>query len=195
MGQLTERSEPTRRLGGASFSLCRLEAVRPRENGWHEPYESRGSRTDLWGTGGEIPPVYPASQKQPSITNAPGRLGARGRSGYLAPAARGAVSDAPLVAVKFVRMTNVIFVAVQLACARVGLHQESVSKASLAKHSAVGRAVAVRSNMAGGCVRMNSVGVFPPCRFALSPIFGHELERSLCARHSLCRRVDIPRSI
>jgi hypothetical protein len=30
-------------------------------NGWHEPYESRGSRTDLWGTGGEIPPVYPAT--------------------------------------------------------------------------------------------------------------------------------------
>jgi len=28
--------------------------------GLHEPYESRGSRTDLWGTGGEIPPVYPA---------------------------------------------------------------------------------------------------------------------------------------
>jgi hypothetical protein len=28
--------------------------------GWHEPYESRGSRTDLWATGGEIPPVDPA---------------------------------------------------------------------------------------------------------------------------------------
>ena len=26
-----------------------------------EPYELRGSRTDLWGTGGEIPPVYPAT--------------------------------------------------------------------------------------------------------------------------------------
>ena len=25
-----------------------------------EPYELRGSRTDLWATGGEIPPVYPA---------------------------------------------------------------------------------------------------------------------------------------
>jgi hypothetical protein len=35
-------------------------AKRPQEEGWHEPYESRGSCTDLWGTGGEIPPVYPA---------------------------------------------------------------------------------------------------------------------------------------
>jgi hypothetical protein len=47
MGQLTEMNEPTRRLGGASFSLCRFEAVRHRENGWHEPYELRGSRTVL----------------------------------------------------------------------------------------------------------------------------------------------------
>ena len=30
-------------------------------NGWHEPYESRDSRTDLWGTGGVNPPVYPTS--------------------------------------------------------------------------------------------------------------------------------------
>ncbi len=42
----------------------RLATVRWFANGWHEPYESRGSRTDLWGTGGEIPPVYPAGQKQ-----------------------------------------------------------------------------------------------------------------------------------
>ena len=27
--------------------------------GWHEPYKPRGLRTDLWGTGGEIPPVSP----------------------------------------------------------------------------------------------------------------------------------------
>jgi hypothetical protein len=40
--------------------LRRLETVRSHENGWQEPYESRGSRTDLRGTGGEIPPVYPA---------------------------------------------------------------------------------------------------------------------------------------
>ena len=47
MGQLTERSEPTRRLGGAGFFLCGLEVVRHRENGWHEPYELRGSCTVL----------------------------------------------------------------------------------------------------------------------------------------------------
>ena len=39
--------------------LRRLEAERFQEYGWQEPYESRGSRTVLWGTGGEIPPVYP----------------------------------------------------------------------------------------------------------------------------------------
>ena len=43
-----------------SISLRRLEAERPRENGWQEPYELRGSRTVVWGTGGETPPVYPA---------------------------------------------------------------------------------------------------------------------------------------
>ncbi len=42
------------------FFLRRLETARFQEDGWHEPYESRGSRTVLWGTGGEIPPVYPA---------------------------------------------------------------------------------------------------------------------------------------
>ena len=42
------------------YLLRRLAAVRLQEDGWHEPYESRGSRTDLRGTGGEIPPVYPA---------------------------------------------------------------------------------------------------------------------------------------
>ena len=41
------------------FFLRRPETVRFRENGWQEPYESRGSRTVLWGTGGETPPVYP----------------------------------------------------------------------------------------------------------------------------------------
>jgi len=39
--------------------LRRLETVRFQADGWQEPYESRGSRTDLRGTGGEIPPVYP----------------------------------------------------------------------------------------------------------------------------------------
>ena len=46
--------------GRSQFSLCRCEAERLHAEGSHEPYESRGSRTDLWGTGGEIPPVYPA---------------------------------------------------------------------------------------------------------------------------------------
>jgi hypothetical protein len=63
MGQFTERNEPTRRLGGASFSPRRLGAVRRQENGWQEPYELRGSRTVLGGTGGEIPPVYSTMQQ------------------------------------------------------------------------------------------------------------------------------------
>ena len=41
------------------FFLRRLETVRFQENGWQEPCESRGSRTVLRGTGGEIPPGYP----------------------------------------------------------------------------------------------------------------------------------------
>jgi hypothetical protein len=41
------------------FFLRQLETVRFQENGWQEPYESRGSRGVLRGTGGEIPPVYP----------------------------------------------------------------------------------------------------------------------------------------
>jgi hypothetical protein len=41
------------------FFLRRLETVRFQEDGWQEPYESRDSRTVLWGTGGETPPVYP----------------------------------------------------------------------------------------------------------------------------------------
>ena len=31
------------------FFLRMLETVRFQKNGWQEPYESRGSRTDLWG--------------------------------------------------------------------------------------------------------------------------------------------------
>jgi hypothetical protein len=41
------------------YFLHRLETERSHENGWQEPYESRGSRTVLRGTGGETPPVYP----------------------------------------------------------------------------------------------------------------------------------------
>jgi len=44
------------------FFVRRLETVRFQENGWQEPCESRGSCTDLRGTGGEIPPVYPTHQ-------------------------------------------------------------------------------------------------------------------------------------
>jgi len=43
------------------FFLRRLEAGRFQEDGWQEPYESRDSRTVLWGTGGETPPVYPTT--------------------------------------------------------------------------------------------------------------------------------------
>jgi len=39
--------------------LCRLEIERFQEDGWQEPYESRGSRTELWEAGGGIPLVYP----------------------------------------------------------------------------------------------------------------------------------------
>jgi len=41
------------------YFLHRLETERSQENGWQEPCESRGSRTDLWGRGGEIPLRYP----------------------------------------------------------------------------------------------------------------------------------------
>jgi hypothetical protein len=39
--------------------LRRLGTERFQEQGWQEPSESRDSRTVLWGTGGETPPVYP----------------------------------------------------------------------------------------------------------------------------------------
>jgi hypothetical protein len=42
--------------------LRRLEAERFQGYGWQEPYESRGSRTDLGGPGGEIPPGYSTSK-------------------------------------------------------------------------------------------------------------------------------------
>jgi hypothetical protein len=46
MSQFAERfSQPE--MGGANFFLCRLEAERLQEYGWQEPYESRGSRTDV----------------------------------------------------------------------------------------------------------------------------------------------------
>ena len=61
MSQLTASDgQPRQGGGGAGFFLCRRETARSQAEGWQEPYESRGSRTDLRGTGGEIPPVYPA---------------------------------------------------------------------------------------------------------------------------------------
>ena len=45
--------------GGAGFFLRMLETVRFQAEGWQEPCESRGSRTDLWEPGGEIPLGYP----------------------------------------------------------------------------------------------------------------------------------------
>ena len=40
-----------------------FETVRFQVEGWQEPCESRGSRTDLWGRGGEIPLRYPTLSK------------------------------------------------------------------------------------------------------------------------------------
>ncbi len=45
--------------GEPDFFLRRPETVRSQEEGWQEPCESRGSRTDLWERGGEIPLRYP----------------------------------------------------------------------------------------------------------------------------------------
>jgi hypothetical protein len=44
------------------FFLRRLAAVKSQEEGWQEPCESRGSRTDLWERGGEIPLRYPTQR-------------------------------------------------------------------------------------------------------------------------------------
>jgi hypothetical protein len=45
MSQLaTLDGQPRFSGGGAGFFLRRLETVRFQENGWQEPYESRGSR-------------------------------------------------------------------------------------------------------------------------------------------------------
>ncbi len=51
------------------YFLRRLETARFQEKGWQEPYESRGSRTVLWGTGGEIPPVYSATNLRRLLKN------------------------------------------------------------------------------------------------------------------------------
>ena len=61
MSQFATNDGQPRYSGGGTwvFFLRRLEIVRFQENGWQEPCESRDSCTDLRGTGGEIPPVYP----------------------------------------------------------------------------------------------------------------------------------------
>ena len=57
----SRRAGSTRELGGAYGSLRRRVVGTLHGKGWHEPYESRGSHTDLWETGGASPPVDPAS--------------------------------------------------------------------------------------------------------------------------------------
>ena len=53
----TERSE-----GALVFRVdCHREVA---GNGWDEPCKSRGLRTVLWATGGEIPPADPAVTNQ-----------------------------------------------------------------------------------------------------------------------------------
>ena len=47
--------------------------------GRHEPYESRGSRADLWGPEGEIPSGYPAASWEKSRRER-GRCGSRRRA-------------------------------------------------------------------------------------------------------------------
>jgi hypothetical protein len=63
MSQLAvSNGQPRLSGGGTGFFLRRLETVRSQEEGWQEPCESKGSRTVLRGTGGEIPPVYPTME-------------------------------------------------------------------------------------------------------------------------------------
>ena len=64
MSQLAaSEGQPRCSGGGAGFFLRRLETVRSQEKGWQEPCESRGSRTDLWERGGEIPPRHPTESQ------------------------------------------------------------------------------------------------------------------------------------
>ena len=44
--------------GRNPIDLYRLAAERPQEEGWHEPYELRGSRTDLWGVRREAHKIW-----------------------------------------------------------------------------------------------------------------------------------------
>ena len=70
MSQLaTSEGQPRYSGGGAGFDLHRLDTVRSQDECWQEPCESRGSRTDLRGTGGEIPPVYPTNYQDITLPN------------------------------------------------------------------------------------------------------------------------------
>ena len=69
MNQLAGSGSQPRDWEELNYFLRRLVTVRFQEKGWQEPYESRGSRTVLRGTGGEIPPVYPTLKNYPPIKN------------------------------------------------------------------------------------------------------------------------------
>src|SRR5712692_1909307 len=60
-GCLSSKKVIANRETGMSIYLPRRFVIaRWQENGWDEPYKSRGLRTVLWAAGGEIPPVDPA---------------------------------------------------------------------------------------------------------------------------------------
>ena len=104
--------------------------------------------------------------EMPLVAGASSGFSARGGSRHNANAFRSAVSDAPRLAVEFVRMADVIVVTVQLVSARVGLHQVPSRKTSLTKDATVGFAVAIRSDVAARRPGIDAVGVFPPCGHA-----------------------------
>ena len=52
----------TGKLGGTGILWRILGTMRSQEESWQEPCESRGSRTDLWERGGEVPPRHPTNR-------------------------------------------------------------------------------------------------------------------------------------
>jgi hypothetical protein len=63
MSQLAESDGQPGNWKEPGFFLRLIETVRFQENGWQEPYESRGSRSVLRRTRSETPPVYPTSNQ------------------------------------------------------------------------------------------------------------------------------------
>ena len=61
---------------------------------------------------------------------------------------RSTLADTPSVAVELVRMTDIIFVAVELIGFRVGLDEHSVRQTGLAEHPTVRLTLFVRTDMA-----------------------------------------------